>query len=178
MNVFRFLLLAFLIMPIVEMMVLFKVGGIIGALNTVGLVALTAVVGVWLLRMQGFATLQRVQEKVNGGELPGVELVEGAFLLVGGALLLTPGFVTDSIGFACLLPWTRRAMAQGIVSKNILQPGQFSGFGFNSSAGEGFESQFHGASQSSVKTTITGEPGVGHSKSEGETFDGEFKRDE
>ncbi|PCJ15523.1 MAG: hypothetical protein COB04_12970 [Gammaproteobacteria bacterium] len=170
MKVFRFLLLAFLIMPIVEMMVLFKVGGVIGALNTVALVALTAVVGVWLLKMQGFATLRRVQEKMNAGELPGVEVVEGAFLLVGGALLLTPGFVTDSIGFACLLPWTRRAMAEFIVSKNILKPGQFSSFG--SPMGQGFGSSF-GAPPKSHEDDHRSEPNQGR---DGETFDGEFKR--
>src|SRR5690606_19661020 len=103
----NYLFLLFVLTPIVEMWVLIKVGGVIGALPTIGLVLLTAVIGLALLRMQGFATLLRARQKMEEGQLPAKELVEGIFLAVGGALLLTPGFVTDALGFACLLPGTR-----------------------------------------------------------------------
>lgn len=102
------LLFLFIVMPIVEMWILIEVGSRIGALATIGLVLLTAVVGLSLLRQQGFDTLLRVNQKIERGEMPATEVFEGIFLAVGGALLLTPGFVTDSIGFACLLPFTRR----------------------------------------------------------------------
>lgn len=92
------------------MWVLIKVGGVIGALPTIGLVLLTAVLGLALLRQQGFATLLRARQKMAEGQLPAKEMVEGIFLAVGGALLLTPGFVTDAIGFACLLPGIRQLL--------------------------------------------------------------------
>jgi len=105
----------FFLIPLVEMVILIEVGGIIGPLATVGLVVLTAVCGVWLLRLEGTATLYRVQEKLNRGEIPDTELLEGIMLLIGGALLLTPGFATDLIGFICLLPGLRRPIARRII---------------------------------------------------------------
>lgn len=116
----RFALLIFIVVPIIEMVVLIEVGGIIGALPTVGLVVLTATLGIWLLRLEGLATLARVQEKLARGEIPGTELLEGIMLLVGGALLLTPGFVTDAIGFTCILPGLRRPIARWMLNRGIL----------------------------------------------------------
>ncbi len=118
----RVLLAVFIIIPILEMVLLIKVGGLIGALPTVALVMLTALIGVMMFRIQGFNTLQRMQERLAMGELPGMELIEGAMLLVGGALLLTPGFFTDAIGFICLIPVTRKAIARSVVEHSLLQP--------------------------------------------------------
>ncbi len=103
--------LLFVILPIVEMTILIKVGAVIGALNTIGLVLLTAVLGAALLRHQGLATLLKANQRLNSGELPAKEVAEGLILAVGGALLLTPGFVTDTVGFLCLLPGTRHWLA-------------------------------------------------------------------
>jgi UPF0716 protein FxsA len=103
----RFALLLFIVMPIVEMWLLITVGGHIGAMNTIFLVMLTALVGIGLLKRQGFATLWRGQEKLQQGQVPAQEMIEGIVLAVSGALLLTPGFVTDVIGFLGLLPFTR-----------------------------------------------------------------------
>ncbi|MBL6688901.1 MAG: FxsA family protein [Pseudomonadales bacterium] len=114
----------FFLIPLVEMVILIEVGGIIGPLATVGLVVLTAVCGVWLLRLEGTATLYRVQEKLNRGEIPDTELLEGIMLLIGGALLLTPGFATDVIGFICLLPGLRRPIARHIIGTSTFS--QFS----------------------------------------------------
>lgn len=113
----RFLLLLFIVMPIVEMWLLITVGQEIGALPTIGLVLLTAAVGFALLRQQGFATLFRARQKMDAGELPAVEMVEAIILAVCGALLMTPGFVTDAIGFAGLLPFIRRRVVLNMVSK-------------------------------------------------------------
>ncbi|MEX1032545.1 MAG: FxsA family protein [Cellvibrionaceae bacterium] len=104
----RILFILFIVVPIVEMWVLIEVGARIGALATIGLVLLTAVIGVGLLRYQGVATLLRANQRLRSGEIPATEMGEGIFLAVGGALLLTPGFVTDSVGFACLIPGIRR----------------------------------------------------------------------
>jgi len=103
----KYFLPSFIVLPILEMYILIEVGGFIGALNTIGLVLLTALLGLILIRQQGFRTLLNARNKLMQAELPTEELVTGIFLAVGGALLLTPGFVTDFIGFMCLLPFTR-----------------------------------------------------------------------
>lgn len=109
-DLLRGLLLLFIVLPVVEIVVLIKVGQQIGALATVALIFLTALIGVALLRQQGYSALRRAREKMAEGALPAQEMVEGLFLAVGGALLLTPGFVTDVVGFCCLLPGVRRVL--------------------------------------------------------------------
>ncbi|MDG2117266.1 MAG: FxsA family protein [Porticoccaceae bacterium] len=116
----RALLLLFIVMPIVEMWLLITVGAEIGPLYTIGLVLLTAVIGVQLLRQQGFATLWRGRRKLEEGQLPAQEIVEGIILAVSGALLLTPGFVTDVVGFAGLFPLSRAFLGQLLLSKLLI----------------------------------------------------------
>ena len=116
----RFGLLLFITIPIFEMYLLIVVGSQIGALPTIGLVVLTATIGLWLLRMEGFATMMRLQERLNQGEIPGQELLEGVMLLIGGALLLTPGFFTDGLGFVCLLPGLRKPLARWLISRGVI----------------------------------------------------------
>jgi UPF0716 protein FxsA len=77
---------------------------------TVLLVIVTAIVGAWLLRLQGFSTLQRVRQTLDRGGIPALELLEGVILLFSGALLLTPGFFTDTVGFLCLIPAFRQQL--------------------------------------------------------------------
>lgn len=113
----RYLLLIFIAMPIIEMWLLITVGREIGAWSTIGLVLLTAAVGFTLLRQQGFATLFRARQKMDAGELPAIEMVEAIILAVCGALLVTPGFVTDVVGFMGLVPGIRRLIVTGMVSK-------------------------------------------------------------
>ena len=117
-------------MPVVEMWLLITVGTEIGAMATIGLVLLTAVFGAKLLREQGFATLWRGQRKLEEGKLPAQEIVEGIILAVSGALLLTPGFITDVIGFAGLIPPIRALFVSRLISKMVVAPmgGQASGF--------------------------------------------------
>ena len=118
----RILLLLFIVMPVVEMWLLITVGGQIGAMATIGLVLLTAVVGAKLLREQGFETLWRGQSKLAEGQLPAQEIVEGIILAVSGALLLTPGFLTDAIGFAGLIPPIRVVVVGRLLSKMVVAP--------------------------------------------------------
>ena len=98
------LLALFIGVPILEIAILIEVGGWIGLWPTIGLIVLTAVVGTALLRQQGLAALARAQDNLDRGVLPVKEVFDGLCLMAGGALLLTPGFVTDAVGFALLLP--------------------------------------------------------------------------
>ena len=115
----RFLFLSFIAVPIIEITVLIQVGQWIGALWTIALVVLTAFIGINMLRVQGLATLNRANWRMQSGQLPAQEMVEGIFLAIGGALLLTPGFITDTFGFMCLLPFTRGLMA-GALKKHFV----------------------------------------------------------
>ena len=116
------LFLIFLLVPIIEIYFLIEIGDVIGAIPTVFLVVFTAVLGAQLLRFQGLSTLQRVQASMARGEVPAVELLEGVVMLVGGALLLTPGFFTDTLGFLCLIPPLRRKMIRLVISRFIRFP--------------------------------------------------------
>ena len=88
-------------------------------LPTILLVVFTAVLGAWLLRKQGFSTWQRFQTSLAKGSIPAFEIIEGPILLVGGALLLTPGFFTDAMGFACLVPGLRQKVARYLIEKQL-----------------------------------------------------------
>lgn len=115
-SIHKFLLLFFLIIPFIEIFLLLEVGSIIGAVPTILLVVFTAVLGANLLRQQGFATWQRLQASLAQGVMPTTELVEGVFIMVGGVLLLTPGFFTDAMGFACMMPPVRQKIAQYVLT--------------------------------------------------------------
>ena len=99
------------------MYLLITVAGYIDALPTIGLVMLTAVIGVSLLKQQGLETLTRGTQKMRQGQLPAQELAEGLLLAVAGALLITPGFVTDVVGFLILFPPTRVLIASMLLSR-------------------------------------------------------------
>lgn len=113
-------LLLFIIMPIIEIAVLLRVGDAIGWLSTLAVVILTAIIGTVMLRQQGLATLARAQQRLGAGEMPAEQLLEGVLLMIGGVLLLTPGFVTDTFGFLCLVPFTRQAMVRYMKSRSVV----------------------------------------------------------
>ena len=120
-----YLLLLFIAIPIVEMWLLISIGRHIGALLTISLVVATAVIGVHWLRQQGFSTLLKLNERLSAGELPAKEITEGVILTIGGALLLTPGFATDALGFACLFAPTRALLVKSLFSR--IQSGVMTG---------------------------------------------------
>jgi len=105
----------FFLVPLLEIFFLVKIGGEIGAWKTVFLVISTAILGAYLLRQQGLATFGRFQQNVMAGKTPAVEVLEGIILLVGGLLLMVPGFFTDAVGFLCLIPFTRQALAKRFI---------------------------------------------------------------
>jgi UPF0716 protein FxsA len=123
MKGFQSIFLLVLIIPFVEIYLLLKVGGIIGAFPTIFLVVFTAVLGTWLLRQQGFATFQRLQANLAQGTIPAYEMIEGPIILVGALLLLTPGFITDILGFVCLIPQLRKKIAQYVIENHLVQAG-------------------------------------------------------
>ena len=110
-------LLLFFLTPIIEMYLLIEVAGYIDAWPTIGLVMLTAVVGVALLKRQGIATLTRGIQRAQQGQMPATEMAEGILLAVAGALLITPGFVTDFVGFTLLFPPSRVAIAKILIQR-------------------------------------------------------------
>lgn len=108
------LLLIIVGVPILELMLLIEVGKYIGAIYTVGLVIVTAAIGITLVRMQGYAALTRAQASLDENRLPVGEAVDGVFLLFAGGLLLFPGFITDAIGLLLLIPIVRRGLGLAI----------------------------------------------------------------
>jgi UPF0716 protein FxsA len=116
---FQAFFILFLAIPLLEIFLLLRIGSLIGPLPTILTVVATAVLGAWLLRIQGFSTWRRLHESLQRGEIPAIEMVEGLILLVGGALLLTPGFFTDAVGFLCLLPPVRRRFAIYLIDKPL-----------------------------------------------------------
>jgi UPF0716 protein FxsA len=115
MRIFPIGLTVFILVPIIEIYLFIKVGSAIGALATVALVFLTAMIGVYLLRQQGLSTLNQVQAQMQRGEIPATSLFEGMLLFIAGVLLLTPGFMTDSIGFVLMIPPLRKVIALWIL---------------------------------------------------------------
>ncbi|SFG04916.1 FxsA family protein [Neptunomonas qingdaonensis] len=162
-----FLFLLFILIPIIEITVLINVGQTIGTWYTVGLVLLSAFIGINMLRYQGLSTLARAQQRLNAGEMPAQEMVEGLVLAVGGALLITPGFVTDFIGFCCLIPFTRQAFVKGLMKR--------------------FQVVSMSKRQTFEQTDTFDESKFGHHSSfkdpskpprQGDIIDGEFRRDD
>ena len=102
-----YLILLFTLVPVVELTLLIRIGQHIGAGATIAIVIFTGVTGAYLAKMQGFITLRRIQQDVNQGRMPADRLFDGVLILVSGILLLTPGFITDLIGFMGLIPSTR-----------------------------------------------------------------------
>ncbi len=107
----------FVIATLSELYVIIALGKAIGAFNTIMLVILTAFIGSFLLKNQGFKTLKNAKKTALSGGIPTMDILEGIVLLVSGVMLLTPGFITDFVGLLGLLPWTRKAFVLYVFSK-------------------------------------------------------------
>jgi UPF0716 protein FxsA len=106
--VFFKLVLLFTILPLVELYLLIEVGQVIGGLSTIALVLFTGALGAYLARLEGLRTMLRAQETVRAGQMPAEELIDAVLIFVAGAMLITPGILTDGTGFLILFPPTRR----------------------------------------------------------------------
>lgn len=116
MNIFRLFFISIVVISFLELYVLIAVGSVLGALPTIFLIIASAALGSFLLKQQGLATWQRFQSTVSRQEVPAYELMEGFLILLGGALLLTPGFITDITGLICLLPTLRQRIIAFLMS--------------------------------------------------------------
>ena len=149
---FIVLLLVLLGIPVAEIFFIIRVARDLGIPETIGLLVAVSIVGAWLVRRSGLGVLRQIQERLARGEIPGKELVDGLLILVGGVLMLTPGFLTDAVGLLLLVPPTRLALRALLIrrySKRIrisgwtAGPGVFGGFaggglgGFGSGPGSG-----------------------------------------
>ena len=145
------ILIAFIVIPIIEIAVFIEVGSQIGLWPTIGIVVLTAFIGTGLLRQQGLSVLFRIQENLQANRIPVRELFNGICLVIAGVLLLTPGFVTDAIGFLLFVAPLRRSLAN-FVGQRFMQKAnvQFykqesashSGMQFSPSAGAIIDGEF------------------------------------
>ncbi|MEM7260795.1 MAG: FxsA family protein [Planctomycetota bacterium] len=127
------LALLFIVVPLAELFLLIRVADEVGLLNTIALCVVTGILGAALARSQGVSALQRVQASLAGGRLPQEELSDGVLILLAGAVLVTPGILTDVAGFALLIPPTRKLIKAGLARllRNRLKVhGSFPGGGF------------------------------------------------
>jgi len=172
MPAFRNVFLIFTLIALAEVMLFIEIGERIGLLWTIVSVIFTAALGVSLLRVEGFDTLRRVQAKAQQGEIPAVELVEGIMLLVAGALLLTPGFLTDGFGFLLLMKPTRRAFATTLANRGLLQGVSWT----MSQSGFGTQQQWHEQQRppEQAKDPFAKKPP--HHTHSPEVIDGEYER--
>lgn len=117
---FAGLALAFLVVPFLELFVILEVGSLLGVVPTVVLLVVVSIVGAWLAKREGVGVIRRIQRSVQRGQMPADELVDGALIVLAGALLVTPGFLTDILGISLLVPPTRaviRAAARRSIAR-------------------------------------------------------------
>lgn len=137
------LFILFTLIPVIELWLLMRVGSVIGFFPTIGIVLLTGFVGAWMARIQGLSVISEMNTSVAQGKVPGKELVNAVLVFVGGALLLTPGFVTDILGFFMIMPGTRdvvSAFLMNYFSKKV-QRGDIR-FSYHSSGDQTRKSQY------------------------------------
>lgn len=156
----RGLFLLLILVPIAELMFLLKVGRMLGVFPTIALLIFMAAAGIYILKQQGFSTMTRAQQRMQSGEMPAKELMEGVMLAFGGLLLLIPGFITDGIAFIFLLPFTRRLLLAFLLRSGYLTA-------FDKNAGRG----------SFVHFGTGWPPGTGFNPNRGRAYEGEFTRE-
>lgn len=130
--------LALIVVPLVEIYVLVQVGQVIGPLPTVALLLVMSLLGGYLLRREGAKTWRAFRATVGNGRVPAREVADGALVIFGGALLLTPGFATDALGLVCVLPPSRailRRLLTGLVAKRLGVAGMVGGLAAEQSRG-------------------------------------------
>jgi len=138
---FGYLVLLFVLVPAIELMLLIEIGGHIGAGNTILIIVLTGILGAYLARLQGFLVFQKIQNDLNRGIMPNSQMIDGLMILVGGIVLLTPGFITDIFGFLLLIPLTRSLIKKWFSRKfeGMIARGQITTFTPTSKPNDGYD---------------------------------------
>lgn len=148
------ILLALIVVPVLELYVVYKVGGLIGFLPTVGLLLLISFTGAWLVRREGSGAWSRIQETLVGGNIPSNELADGALIVFGGTLLLTPGFFTDALGLAMLIPFLRAPVRNYIVKRTSVRAKTATADYTNARFGQVFGSGFGAPGQRPTRDVV------------------------
>ncbi|MGL5949177.1 MAG: FxsA family protein [Aeromonas sp.] len=174
------LFLAVIALIVLEFTVLIEIGSALGALPTLGLLILMAVLGSSLVRSEGIKTLLLAQQKLQQGEAPGREVISAVLLALAGILLMIPGFLSDALALVLLQPWLRQWLANKLLSHpRFARQGTFNAHGFGQG---GFNTQ-NGPSGNvydgeSVRTDAPSAPGLSAPRQAGDAFEGEFERKE
>ena len=165
------LALLFVIVPILELILLIEIGQVVGLLPTVALVIFTGVTGAWLARAEGLRVFFQFQRELASGRLPGQSLLDGISVLVGGAFLLTPGVLTDVVGFSLLIPVSRRWIQRRVRTRlerriadgtiRVVTMGRAGGFGF------GFGQRPEGEAAGDADVEVGTNPGGSGARSAG-----------
>ncbi len=150
----------FVALPIAEVMLIINVSASIGGWNTFFIVLITAFFGAYFVRQQGFALIKQIQTKIQTGVAPSTEMAEGLLLLLAGVLLITPGFITDMLGFLFTLPFSRGPIAKFLITKVVVQHAGKQQAGFNHTTGPQNDPDYNSRSSNRF--------------SEGDTIDGEY----
>ncbi len=163
------MLIIFAVVPLIELMILIRVGQSFGIIPTIILVGGTGVLGITIAKMQGLLVLDSIKRSMQQGDIPAQNIVEGLLVLIGAAMLLTPGLITDAAGFLFILPLTRPALA-GLAQKifgRYITTGEFSGSGFSFHSKSTGNSQENDSSRSGSRArTIETEYTVGDEEQE------------
>ncbi|NOX29757.1 MAG: FxsA family protein [Actinobacteria bacterium] len=114
----RYLLIAFIVVPILELAIIIQVGQGVGVLATLFLLLAVSVIGAWMVRLKGISVLGRIRKQLQAGQMPTDELIDGMLVVVAGALMLTPGFITDAVGLSLLFA-PARVLARRILGKRF-----------------------------------------------------------
>ncbi|SFB77852.1 FxsA family protein [Pseudoalteromonas denitrificans] len=165
---FKALLLIFIIIPIIEIALLIQVSDIIGGWSTVALVIITALIGAKLVKQQGTDALKNVQSQMAQGQMPAQDLFSGLCVIIAGVLLVTPGIMTDVIGFILLTPAIRNKMAAGLIKHAHMRTSAGTQ-GFNFSSG-GFQQNTFNSHENQGNTYENEAP-----KETPKVLEGEFK---
>ncbi len=163
-------LLAFTLFALLDFVILFSVGSQIGLLTTLLMVLATGFIGLHLIRREGAATFARARERLERGEVPSGELLTGAALIFGGALLMAPGFVSDALGFMCLFPEARRLLSKLIARLGVHVQGIHRGGGLGDGPRRGPDADWQQTSEPADGRQTSSPQG----DAEGSPLEGEF----
>ncbi|MFO8046458.1 MAG: FxsA family protein [Halomonas sp.] len=166
-------LLAFTLFALLDFVILFSVGSQIGLLTTLLMVLATGFIGLHLIRREGAATFARARERMERGEVPSGELLTGAALIFGGALLMAPGFVSDALGFMCLIPDARRLLGKLIARLGMRAQGVHVGGGVGDAPRRGPDADWQQASGSGWQGDAAG-ASSSHGDNQDGALEGEF----